>query len=69
MKDGIVKIVNILSTNINIKMIKKVLRQKKISIRLPYANKKLRKISYPMVDKTYNPPQDMIDKLQNLKGK
>ena len=39
------------------------------STRLPYANKKIRKIWLNMVDTTFNSTEDMIDKLQQLKGK
>ena len=47
---------------------KKVLRQgHKFSTRLPYANKKISEISYSMVNTTYNPTEDMINKLQSLK--
>ena len=39
------------------------------STRLPYANKKLRGIYYSMVNTTYKSTDDMINKLQGLKGK
>ena len=64
------KIANILSTNKNIKLIKKVLRQDhNFSTRLPYANKKIREIWMNMVNTEYNSTEDMINKLQDLKGK
>ena len=49
---------------------KNVLRQDRdFSTRLNYANKKIREIYINMVDTTYNSTEDMIDKLQSLKGK
>ena len=49
---------------------KKVLRQDKdFSTRLNFANKKRRQIWMTMVNTTYNSTQDMINKLQRLKGK
>ena len=49
---------------------KKVLRQDRdFSTRLNYANKKIRDIWMNMVNTTYNSTEDMIDKLQQLKGK
>ena len=36
---------------------------------MPYANKKIREIYYSMANTTYNSTQEMIDKLQSLKGK
>ena len=49
---------------------KKVLRQDHcFSIGLPYANKKITEIWMNMVNTTYNTTEDMIDKLQELKGK
>ena len=49
---------------------KKVLRQDHVfSNRLNYANKKIREIWMNMVNTTYNTTQDMIDNLQQLKGK
>ena len=49
---------------------KNVLRQDRdFSTRLSYANKKIREIYINMVKTTYNPTEDMIDKLQSLKGK
>ena len=60
---------NILLTNQNIKLIKKVRREDHIfSTRLPYANKKIREVFYSMVNTTYNSTEDMINKLQSLKG-
>ena len=49
---------------------KKVLRQDhNFSNRINYANKKTRDIWMNMVNTTYNSTQEMIDKLQQLKGK
>ena len=49
---------------------KKVLRQERdFSTRLNYANKKIREIWMNMANTTYNSSEDMIDKLQQLKGK
>ena len=49
---------------------KKVLRQDRdFSIRLIYANKKIRDIWLNMVNTTYNSTEDVISKLQQLKGK
>ena len=49
---------------------KKVLRQDHdFSTRLNYANKKIREIYINMVNTTYNSSEDMINKLQELKGK
>ena len=49
---------------------KKVLRQDRdFSSRLNYANKKIREIYINMVNTTYNSSEDMINKLQSLKGK
>ena len=49
---------------------KLVLRQSHdFSSRLNYANKKIREIYINMVNTTYNSIEDMIDKLQSLKGK
>ena len=36
---------------------------------LPYANKKIRDIWMNMVNNKYNTTEDMIEKLQQLKGK
>ena len=48
---------------------KKVLRQDHyFSTRLPYANKKIREIWMNMVNTNYNSTEDMIYKLQQLKG-
>ena len=49
---------------------KKVLRQSHdFSTRLNYANKKIREIFINMVNTKYNSTEDMINKLQDLKGK
>ena len=49
---------------------KKVLRQDHyFSTRINYANKKIREIGMNMVNTTYNSTKNMIDKLQQLKGK
>ena len=49
---------------------KKVLRQNRdFSTRLNYANKKIREIFINMVNTTYISTQEMIDKLQSLKGR
>ena len=49
---------------------KKVPRQDHdFSTRLNYANKKIRDIWMNMVNTNYNSTEDMIDKLQQLKGK
>ena len=49
---------------------RKVLRQEKdFSSRLNYANKKIREIWMNMVNTKYNSTDDMINKLQQLKGK
>ena len=49
---------------------KKVLRQDRdFSTRLNYANKKVREIYINMANTTYNSTEDMINKLQELKGK
>ena len=49
---------------------KKVLRQDRdFSSRLNYANIKIREIWMNMISTTYNITEDMIDKLQQLKGK
>ena len=49
---------------------KKVLRQDRVfSTRLNYANKKIREIYINLVNTTYNSTGDMINKLQQLKGK
>ena len=49
---------------------KNVLRQDRdFSTRLNYANKKIREIWMNLVNTTYNSTEDMIDKLQQLKGK
>ena len=49
---------------------KNILRQSHdFSSRLNYANKKIREIYINMVNTNYNSIEDMIDKLQSLKGK
>ena len=49
---------------------KSVLRQSHdFSTRLNYANKKIREIYINMANTTYNSSEDMINKLQSLKGK
>ena len=49
---------------------KKIRRQDHyFSTRLYYSNKKIREIWINMVNTTYNSTEDMINKLQNLKGK
>ena len=49
---------------------KNILRQQRnFSTRLNYANKKIREIFINMVNTTYSSREDMIDKLQELKGK
>ena len=51
-------------------MDKKIRRQDHdSSTRLNYANKKIREIYINMVNTTYNSSEDMINKLQSLKGK
>ena len=51
-------------------MDKKVLRQDHdFSTRLNYANKKIREIYINMVNTNYNSTEDMVNKLQSLKGK
>ena len=48
----------------------KVRRQDHIfSTRLPYADKTVREIYYSMVNTFYNSTQEMVDKLQQFKGK
>ena len=69
-KYGIVKIVNILSTNKNIRLIKKVRRQDNyFSTRLPNDNKMIRERWLNMINTTYNTTEDMNSKIQSLKGK
>ena len=54
----------------NIRLLKKVRRQDNyFSTRLPYAYKKIREIWMNMANTTFTSTQDMIDKLQELKGK
>ena len=51
-------------------MDKKVFRQDHdFSTRLNYANKKIREVWMNMVNTTYKSTEDMISKLQQLKGK
>ena len=65
----VAEIVNILSINKNVRLIKKVLRQDPyFSTRLQHAEKKIREIKYSMANTTYNSSEDMINKLQILKG-
>ena len=60
---------NILSTTKN-QIDEKVLRQDhNFSTRLPYANKKISEIWMNLVNTEYNSTEDMINKLQELKGK
>ena len=66
----IAQIANILLTNRNIKLIKKIRRQDHdFSTRLNSSNKKIREAWMNMVNTTYNSTEDVIDKLQHLKGK
>ena len=61
---------NLLSSNKNIRLIKKVLRQDiYFSNRLPYADEKIREVYYSRAKTTYNATEDMIKKIQSLKGK
>ena len=56
--------------NKNIKLIKKFRRQDhNFSTRLPFANKKIREIWKIMVNTIFNSTDDMIEKLQQIKGK
>ena len=68
-KGSVAKFANILSINKNIKLIKKFLDKIDFLTRLNYANKKIREIWMNMVNTKYNSTEDMIDKLQQLKGK
>ena len=69
-KVNFAKIVNTSSTNKNIKLIEKVLGQDHdFSTRLPFANKKIREYRMNMANTNYNSTEDMINKLQQLKGK
>ena len=69
-KVTVVEIVNIISTNKNIKLIKKVRRHDHhFSTRLPYGNKKIREIYYSIVDTTCLSSKGMIIKIQSLTGK
>ena len=70
MQDIITKIANILSTNRNIRLIKKVLRQDRdFSTRSIYADKKIRENWMNLVNTKYKTTEDMIDKLQEKKVK
>ena len=70
MKVTFVKIVNIISTRKNIKLIKKISGQYHFfSTRLPYANKNIRVIYYSILKITYSSTQDIIKKSQNSEGK
>ena len=61
MKVTISKIVNIMLTNRNIRLIKKVLRQDHyLSTRLSYANKKIREVWMKMVKTIYDSTEEMI---------
>ena len=61
---------NTLSTNRDIRLLKKVRRQDhSFSNRLNYAKKRMREIRMNMINTTYNSSEDTIDKLQELKGK
>ena len=69
-KVTIVEPANIIITNRNIRLIKKVLRQDHyFSTRLPYADKRIREIWMNMVNTRYNTTEDMIDILQQLEGR
>ena len=69
-KVNIAKIANTQSTNKNIRLIKKVLRQDHdFSSRVNYANKKIREIWMNLVNTKYNSTEDEINKLQELNGK
>ena len=58
---------NILLTNKNNRLIKKVLRQDRdFSTRINYANKKIGEIWMNMVNAKYNTAEVVIDKLQQL---
>ena len=51
-------------------LVKKVRRQDHMfSTRLPYANTKIREIFYSMANAIYKSTEDMISKLQEIKGK
>ena len=63
------EIVNLLSTKKH-QIDKKVLRQDRdSSTRLNYANKEIREICMNKLNTKYSSTEDMIDKLQQLKGK
>ena len=67
-KDGVVKFVNININKQKHQIDKKRFLGKK-STRLAYVNKKIRKTCFSMVSTDYNPTEDMINQLRNLKGK
>ena len=61
-KDTIAKIVNLILTNKNIRLIKTFLRQDRdFSTRLNYANKNIQETWMKVVKTTYNSTEDMID--------
>ena len=61
---------NILATNKNIERIKKDFKQDQfLSTRFPYADKKIREIYFSMTNTIYNSSEEMINKVQLLKGK
>ena len=59
---------NIFSTNKNIRLVKKVLRQDIFQLDYHVRIKKIREIWLGMVNTTYNSIKDMIVKLQEMKG-
>ena len=64
------KDVNILLTNENIKLIKKIFRQDRgCSTRLPYAKKKIREIYCSMANTKDNSTEELMKKVQESKGK
>ena len=70
MKVTSVKIVKILLTNKNIKLMKKVRRQDPyVPIRLPHADERIGEIYYSMVNTTHISSEEINIKLQELKGK
>ena len=61
---------NTLSTNKNVILIRKIRRRDlSFSTRLSHAIKKIRERFYSMVNTKYDTTEDMINKLQSLKGK
>ena len=63
-------IINKQSIRLRHRIDRKVLRQDRgFSTRINYANKKIREIRMNMVNTNYNLTEDMINKLQQLKGK